>query len=146
MQSIQVNAYQYLMLTLSNKESLVFYSPELNNNAPVLFTADSDLVGAQVPFIGVQNPPIVTSPHHGSEANANAYTTVTSWFKHLDSPPLWIRSDSKSRTRPGNSYLRQANRICTLCNDGKDAKQFIEIDTHNSQWVKTAKTRACSCK
>lgn len=65
---------QWLALTVSNQESLVFWSPTTEQHPGVLFTADSDLANAGMP--SQLSSAIVTAPHHGSEANANAYSAV----------------------------------------------------------------------
>jgi hypothetical protein len=36
---------------------------------------------------------------------------------------IWVRSDCKSRTRPGPSYRKQSIRFCTLCRGAIHAKQ-----------------------
>jgi hypothetical protein len=64
----------FLALTTSNRKSLVFWA-DLDDCPGVLFTADSDLRDVhQLPDL---TGAIITAPHHGSEANANAYSKVS---------------------------------------------------------------------
>jgi hypothetical protein len=58
----------YLALTTTNLESLVFWAPS-NKGTGVLFTDDSDLTDITLPNL---KGAVVTAPHHGSDANAAA--------------------------------------------------------------------------
>jgi len=95
-------ALQYLALTRANKQSLVFISPSNEKEPAALFTADSDLNFSQpIPW---SNGMIITAPHHGSENNANAYAQfIKGTSRNLYA--VWVRSDGRFKTRPGNSNL-----------------------------------------
>jgi len=139
----EIEALFFLALTTANKESLVFYSPENENEPPVLFTADSDLSCSL--STSPDRSPIVTSPHHGAEANANAYKVVSTWLRHIVSP-IWVRSDCKSKARPGNTFKNQLVKNCTLCNCGTNPKQTVKFHSRLGHWHVTKGTRRCSCK
>jgi len=141
-----VSALFYLALTKANRESLVFYAPEgeRENTPGVLFTADSDL-GSGLRHI--QKPAtnlVVTSPHHGSESNRLAYMTVAKWVSPDE--VIWVRSDGRSKSRPGPSYKSQPRRICTLCNPPVTPKAVVRLHANRARWQRTHGTRWCSCK
>jgi len=143
---VNISALLYLALTTANRESLVFYAPEqANNNCPsVLFTADSDLA---CKLTHVQKPIkniIVTAPHHGSEANRSAYTEVTNWIEA--DKVIWVRSDSRSKKRPGDTFKGQLKRLCTLCNPPTGPKSTIRLHAVKSHWQRTRGTGWCLCK
>jgi hypothetical protein len=136
------SALEYLALTTVNRESLVFQTAPDEHRVQVLFTADSDLSFSQnIPW---SDGMIVTAPHHGSEANSSAYARFTSETKknlHV----IWVRSDGRSRNRPGTSYLRvRGDRFCTLCRGGHSSKQHIRFCESSNRW-KRRSTTACSC-
>jgi hypothetical protein len=140
---------KYLALTASNKESLVFWSPPANSQPGVLFTADSDLNGAKLsPLL---QGSIATAPHHGSEANAPAYTTVTrvAGLSTL-STMTWVRSDGRFRNRPGRTYRALSSRkICTICQLGaglSSPKQAICLFSRKGAWTRLGSTRSCTCR
>jgi len=139
----QWSALMYLALTVSNRQSLVFYSQVSNNEPGILFTADSDLsFSEKIPW---HSGMIITAPHHGSESNARAYER----FKmetHQEIPTIWVRSDGRFRTRPGPSYLQVSpNRFCTLCRGSPHTKQNIRFMLYRGRW-KSVATRKCNCK
>jgi len=108
-----------LYLTAINKESLVFrYNDPDNTN--VLFTADSDLHFFKSP-INLKKYSIVTAPHHGADTNNAAYAKISG--KEL----IYIRSDRHQEDRPGEGYLMQAKRYCTVCKTN-GPKQKISIN------------------
>lgn len=135
----------FLALTVANKESLVFFSPPGNNHPGVMFTADSDLANLTIP--SNLDYAITTAPHHGSEANANAYRAVQS---AKCSSITWIRSDGRYRQRPGASYLHlKSRRLCTLCRckAGSQApKQVVHLYSRSGRWVRHRSSQLCSCK
>ncbi|KMQ51966.1 hypothetical protein CHISP_1221 [Chitinispirillum alkaliphilum] len=143
--AINIDALQFLSLSTANKESLVFYSPENKSEPAVLFTADSDLNFKLPAYLPRRGPIIVTSPHHGSEHNRNAYYVVNGWL-NSGLFPIWIRSDCKSRNRPGTSLKKQQNRCCTLCNCGTHPKNTVKLHSRKGCWQRTKGTRWCSCK
>ena len=138
-----ISALSFLALTVSNKQSLVFYSPESEEEPSILFSADSDLAFS-MPNNKPSRVPIITSPHHGSEDNANAYSSVSSWLNNLEA--IWVRSDCKSKKRPGETYNQQKKRICTLCNSGENTKQTVKLHSVCGNWKLTPGTRHCSWK
>lgn len=131
----------YLYLTMANRESLVFFSPEEEENPAVLFTADSDLE-FNLPNLPPKNPLIVTSPHHGSESNKDAYTKVNKWLNR--NTAIWVRSDCKSKKRPGKTYLSQSERYCTLCNTSTSKLQAVALDSQPKKGWHT-RNNQCSC-
>lgn len=135
-----------LALTISNKESLVFWSPQTTDGHPgILFTADSDLKYAKLPKVDEFHSAIVTAPHHGSEANANAYAEVKKAAKTHYPSITWIRSDGDFQ-RPGKSYLDQniTKRFCTLCRSSKTPKTVF-LSSSKSGWNPLNGTASCSC-
>lgn len=144
--SQQLSALMYLVLTIDNRESLVFHAPErLNDNVPaVLFTADSDLAFNLNHVSQPSSNVVVTAPHHGSENNTSAYQTILYWAKQSD--VLWVRSDCRSKSRPGSSFKSQPKRTCTLCNSSSAPKGAVRLHANRSRWQRTRGTRWCSCK
>jgi hypothetical protein len=138
---------EFLALTVSNKESLVFWSPPAEHHPGVLFTADSDLANAVIPP-GLDNA-IVTSPHHGSEANSNAYSAVAAAMNG-SSPITWVRSDGRYKSRPGSSYLNlTSRRLCTLCRrptGSPTTKQTVHLYSRGGVWTRHGSSQVCSCK
>lgn len=138
----------FLALTVSNKQSLVFWSPPADQHPGVLFTADSDLAGCRLPsqFRGA----LATAPHHGSEANAQAYRIVASAAQQFDSTITWIRSDGRSRKRPGSTYLTiPSRRLCTICRCNSSfstSKQTVQLFSRQGSWVRHADTSMCVCR
>jgi hypothetical protein len=138
---------RFLALTVSNRESLVFWSPPNATIHPgVLFTADSDLSGITLPSSSDLKGAIVTAPHHGSEANAAAYAAIGRGAVRDASSITWVRSDGQYRTRPGKTYLKSpGNRLCTLCRNSNNVpKSAVRLHAHNGKW--TSSSRVCSCK
>jgi hypothetical protein len=138
---------RYLALTVSNKESLVFWSPPTEHHPGVLFTADSDLVDVHLP--PQLNGAIVTAPHHGSEANENAYDVVANASN--GSPSItWVRSDGRYRSRPGNTYLGlAARRFCTICRcagGSSTTKQTVRLYSRGGAWIRHRGTSVCQCQ
>ncbi len=141
----KISALQYINLTIENRGSLVFYSPENNVEPAVLFTADSDLNFA-LPNISPQKTAIITSPHHGSESNANVYGTVQKWVSKLN---IWVRSDCRCKSRPGQTFKNQTNKYCTICNLGNNSfilRNIVEFSVSNGVWSPSASLRKCICK
>jgi hypothetical protein len=126
--------FQALTLTRINKESLVFMY--VNGSQPnVLFTADSDLTFSKKK-IQLKDQSIVTSPHHGAEANKGAYKKI------LGNDLYFVRSDQSQIKRPCPEYTSQKNRYCTICRN-KGPKQKVTLSY--SQNVMTTSAKACSC-
>jgi hypothetical protein len=136
------SALEYIALTTSNKQSLVFLSPADDKEPAVLFTADSDLSFSQC--IDWTAGMIVTAPHHGSEANRHAYDRFTEeTSKKFD--VIWVRSDGRFRDRPGNSYLNvHGCRFCTLCRGSNLDKQDVRLIVDQGRWIPYS-TRRCCC-
>lgn len=133
-----------LALSVSNRESLVFWSPPIEDQPGVLFTADSDLAGVNLP--SQLDHAIVTAPHHGSEANANAYNTVQQAVQSNFPSIKWVRSDGNYKSRPGETYLSLSQRFCTLCRGSSTNKQPVHLFSQNNMWVNNQATRICSCQ
>jgi len=135
------SALQFLALTTSNKRSLVFLSPADDEKPAVLFTADSDLAFSQpIPWTSGM---IVTAPHHGAEANKNAYERFARESGEDD--VIWVRSDGRFKARPGRSYLNaKGSRFCTLCRGSNAPKQDVRLILDSKRWTPVF-TRRCSC-
>lgn len=141
-----INVLRWLSLTQANRESLVFYAPERDGKVPpVLFTADSDLAFGLSKVRRPTMSPIVTAPHHGSDANAKAYKEVNAWLG-TDLIPIWVRSDMRSRTRPGVEYKKQIHRLCTICNRAKAPKTAVKLDATSGKWQIKGNIGWCTCK
>lgn len=139
----------WLALTVANRESLVFWSPPATGHPGVLFTADSDLKGAQLPQ--QLDGCIATAPHHGSEANANAYAVVTTAAaQNAALPIVWVRSDGRYRNRPGSTYLGLASsRFCTICRAPGERwtdTQAVHLYSSGGEWKPNPPSRMCSCQ
>jgi hypothetical protein len=136
-----------LALTVANRESLVFWSPQTKHEPGVLFTADSDLEGMSLP--SELNKSIVTAPHHGSESNSSAYRAV-SRSQNGSSSIIWVRSDGRYRSRPGNTYMNLGNRrFCTLCRQpcgGSTLKQAVRFFSRGGVWIPHPASVECSCQ
>ena len=140
------SALEYLALTTANRESLVFQAPSTGRDAPVLFTADSDVSFSQ--SIGWKDGMIITAPHHGSEANAGAYQRFDRETTN-GTQATWVRSDGRYTSRPGKSYLKaRGNRFCTLCRGSQFPKQDVCLSVFcsvfSTKWH-SGTTRRCSC-
>lgn len=143
----QITALQYLSLTVSNQQSLVFLGFEEENRPGVLFTADSD-INFKIQHQTHSLPMIVTAPHHGSEANNKAYTTVTQWHNNSDFI-IWVRSDGKYKSRPGNSFITVGRqKLCTICRPPNHPKQAVKLSSQkgSAQWVWEQGVRTCKCQ
>ena len=136
-----LTALQYLSLTVVNEESLVVAAPADDESSGVLFCADSRLAfGQRLPErIGV-----CTAPHHGAESAAAAYGRIDR--EHcLTSNATFVRSDSRTRSRPGPTYcLRQERKLCTVCRS-QAAKQRVTLYVHRGQWRRGNGVRLCNC-
>jgi hypothetical protein len=135
----------FLALTTSNRKSLVFWA-DLDDCPGVLFTADSDLRDVhQLPDL---TGAIITAPHHGSEANANAYSEVSKHLGGSQANITWVRSDGRFRKRPGQSYLSApGRRICTICRTcAGQPKQAVRLLMRRRRWVRERGVRLCSCQ
>lgn len=137
-----------LALTTANRESLVFWSPGTSACPGVLFTADSDLKRVSLPGAGLAGA-IVTAPHHGSEANAHAYSAVYNALHQSAHSLTWVRSDGRYRTRPGPAYRQIGGRkFCTLCRHDSatsTSKQAVILNCCNGAWTQHQSTALCTC-
>jgi hypothetical protein len=138
----------HLALSVSNRESLVFWSLPTKYHPGVLFTADSDLAGASLP--AQLDGAIVTAPHHGSDSNAHAYQAVTAAAQNGRSRVTWVRSDGRFRSRPGIGYLGLASRrLCTLCRIGATGwtrHQTVRLYSRGGRWIRHRDSRLCTCR
>ena len=138
------SALEYLALTTSNRESLVFFSPSLGDDVAVLFTADSDLSFRQ--RIRWDHKMLITAPHHGSEENKYAYERFRQDTCSRISDVVWVRSDGKFKERPGPSYLSgPGTRYCTICCGCDSPKQNVRLVFRQGIWQPVS-TRKCCCK
>ena len=140
----------FLALTISNKESLVFWSLPTDQHPGVLFTADSDLARMRLPpQLQLQNA-ISTAPHHGSEANAAAYAAVAMIAQQSYSSITWVRSDGRYRSRPGQTYRGLSSpHLCTICRLGAgiaSTKQAVRLFSRGALWTRHRTTTTCSCQ
>lgn len=133
-----------LALTVANKQSLVFWSPKTYDFPGVLFTADSDLENTNLPDEYDFHNALVTSPHHGSDSNKPAYSQVNKAAGKNSNTITWIRSDCKSRKRPGATFRQQTHRYCTLCNYSPHQKQTIKLTFSRGAWIPNCCIK-CSC-
>ena len=137
-------ALEYLALTTSNKESLVFMSPSTNDTPAILFTADSDLSFKQK--IDWESKMLITAPHHGSKLNAYAYKRFKKDTNNKITDVVWVRSDMKSKRRPCELYLKApGKKYCTICRSCNLPKQNVRLIYKNNRWVPIS-TRECCCK
>jgi metallo-beta-lactamase superfamily protein len=132
----------YLTLTVSNRESLVFRSPQDAAAPGVLFTADSDLTfGDRAIKIGSDD--IISAPHRGSEHNATAYVVVDRLAAN-PSALRWVRSDCRFRGRPGQTYLaKQGQAMCTRCRGNSNPPQRVDLRGSGGTWTPRRSVRAC---
>lgn len=130
----------HLALTPVNKESLVLWAS--TDECPgVLLTADSDLRGIHLPSA---NGPIITAPHHGSEANKWAYQAIA---QSGICEPIWVRSDGRSKRRPCAEYLKApGSKMCTVCRNSERPKQAVLLHEMGGKWIRSRYTRPCSCR
>lgn len=71
---------------------------------------------------------IVTTPHHGAEANKQAYNRFQQECGRVT--VNWVRSDCRSKRRPGNAFMSvRGSRFCTICRGTTKRKTPIEF--HN---------------
>lgn len=134
----------FLALTVSNRQSLVFWSPPTNQHPGVLLTADSDLSRLRLP--SQLTDAVATAPHHGSEANANAYSAVATVAQQHSPSITWVRSDGRYRSRPGPTYLSlSSRRFCTLCRGVSFSKQAVHLFAQAGLWT-PQDTRPCQCR
>ena len=152
--TVRISSLKYLYLTEYNEKSLVFLAPEDSNRPGVLFTADSDFK-----LFDIQHPSptlsmIVTTPHHGSEENENAYKKINGWHKNPSSL-IWVRSDQRNnilkKGRPGNSFLSvSGQKLCTICHPpSNQTKQVVKLSHSQSglvKWFWDSNVRTCQCK
>ena len=132
----KITNLEYLALTRINKESLVFYSPLVENLVDgILFSADSDYSFSQPVPQSLGKNPIITVPHHGSKSNEIAYGS-SQLRSYVNNPKTTlVRSDGKYSKRPGNIY-KSLNLIkyCTRCN-GYTTWQSIVLIPSNHSWI-----------
>lgn len=126
-----------LALSVANRESLVFVS-QAEGEPSVLFSADSNLENVQIPVVNNSDEFLVTSPHHGSEANKCVYGLF------IKNQPTWARSDMKSKRRPCAEYKNQTKKFCTLCNRVSSHKTALIFSSNANTW--STSNSSCVCK
>jgi hypothetical protein len=134
--------FERLALTTVNKEGLVLYSPADPRSPGVLFCGDSDLFGMHP---RLRPDDLVTVPHHGAEANRGAYAVIANAVGGDSSSLTWVRSDSRSRHRPGPTFLQEKGRkFCTICKGGS-SKQAIVFHAAGGHWLTLPDRTGCTC-
>ena len=147
--SKRLSALEYLSITRSNRESLVFYSPSSNGSGDVLFSADSDFSFQQIIPIHPDNS-IITAPHHGSEDNKNAYSRLKSGDRItggcITRKTIIVRSDGRSSKRPGSAYKSLVSKkICTLCRHPDTEGQNVIFLSAKYGWKRKNGMSWCHC-
>ena len=143
---VRVSPYRTLFarlaLTTVNKESLVLYSPSDHTSPGVLFCADSDLQRVSLPL---RARDLVTAPHHGADANKEAYKAVSVSLP-ASASLTWVRSDCRTTTRPCPVYTKSlaGRRFCTVCRTGPP-KQPVILIGRRSVWARHPQLRSCQC-
>jgi hypothetical protein len=138
------NLLDFLALTTSNCESLVFFVQPTDEHPAVLFTADSDLRDINLKVLDLKSA-IITAPHHGSENNAYAYKQVANEVYPYENSLIWVRSDGRFSSRPGHSFLSAPGiHYCTICCDSRRQKQPVILESIKCQWISCSKK--CSCQ
>lgn len=138
-------ALEYLALSMSNRQSLVFHSPSSSNAPAVLFSADSNFEFKQP--ISWSNGMIITASHHGSNSNSNCYLRYENEsLEDLNS--IWVRSDGCFRSRPGPWYLKipSTQRYCTRCSPDFKSPQNVEFKANKSEWQPFSNVCTCGQK
>lgn len=148
-----VSTLYYLYLSTINKESLVFYSPDEDDGAGVLFCADSNFSfnQKQSSLNFLDSSFLITVPHHGSRHNSDVYEILNEYID-FDSRTLFVRSDDNrygsDRARPCNDFLDipKARRICTHCRHPESTQgQTIKLTSFNGKWVPDEKSKLIWC-
>jgi hypothetical protein len=135
-------ALQFLSLTLSNSQSLVFFAPQEKEGPPVLFSADSDFSFQQA--IPWSEGMIITAPHHGAESSARVYERFLREAPRFVKP-TWVRSDGRIQSRPGPSFLTaHGTRHCTLCRNPHSRKRRVRLASRAGQFVPIS-SATCTC-
>ena len=146
-----VKIYQpiVMLLTRTNRESLVFLSKHIEDHPAVLFSADSNFDFGLPP---VTDGMIITAPHHGSSSNNRLAVELAKLNTYQF---LWIRSDgrlssiSKSQganwSRPASWYTALADvHACTHCNDAT-VIQNVHAKVISGRWKLYSATKKCRC-
>lgn len=124
----------HLSLSDINKFSLV-YMYQKEGVPEVLFSADSDL-HFYPQQVTLKDNSIVTAPHHGSSANDSAYKKISG------TNLIFVRSDRSQQKRPGQGYIGQQNKYCTVCRN-QTQKQKVELNNKGLSF--TTNARVCTC-
>ncbi len=150
---------RYLYLSSANKESLMFYSPEDNNDGSnVIFTADSVFYNLNITKLKKQlssifinsKSIIITAPHHGSEANDTVYDFLEKEriYENIYHT-IWVRSDGPSviyyDIRPCERYKKLSKKYCTRCNI-TTTKYTPKFKLVSGYWQEINGTPMCQCK
>ena len=134
---------QQLYLTAINVRSLVFKFSD-GGHPEILFCADSNLsfTAKTQPITLIANS-LVTAPHHGAATCDEAYDCIAG------SDLIYVRSDEGRAGNPGkDGFLKQANRYCTICRQGKTKRQKkkLEVEVLYTGCVPPTVTgRRCEC-
>lgn len=112
-----LNALYMATVSAINVEALVFKFG-IADQPNVLFSSDSDFSFTARP-ISLRQASIVTAPHHGSETCSCAYRLFQG------SNLIYVRSDKSQMRRPGQTFMNQANRYCTICRNKGPARKVV---------------------
>jgi hypothetical protein len=127
--------FALLHLTTINRQSLVFRY-DTSGSPSILFTADSDLAFV-TDKIRLPKDSIVTAPHHGASDNDGAYSRIAG--ENL----IYVRSDQSQAKRPGDAYVGQKIRYCTICRN-LNRKKRVALSVHE-KGTKFLEGNKCIC-
>ena len=163
-----ISPITYLFFTQSNRQSLMFFSPQTNNDGSnILFTADNTLPKPTLSWKFLTEYSllfenafktfesfIVTAPHHGSNdiVHKYVYDTLNDLHKEKLTPIIWVRSDGPSsgksyKSRPAKKYIQLIKKFCTRCNTLSETEfQTPKFETISGCWQEVKETLECQCK
>ncbi|MFE3897193.1 MULTISPECIES: MBL fold metallo-hydrolase [unclassified Priestia] len=142
--------YQYA-LSKVNKESIVLLAKEDR----LLISSDSDFSACNyIPSSKSDSHVLITSPHHGSFYNSEAFERIDKYLKDTKSNGIWIRTDS-GHISMGDNFPRIQSKLkyCVNCYswDIKRKRKAIIAKGANlieaelkGKWI--IKEKNCSCQ
>lgn len=140
-------ALEFLCLTKANVESLVFYAYNEDHSAGVLFCADSNFSFQQsLDFLSDCQNLIVTTPHHGAEANKIVYQKLA---PYINPNTIFVRSDTRQSAtnrnpRPCTDFKNLTySKYCTICY-AQITKQNVILNYTSGAWYPN-NTTDCIC-
>lgn len=142
--------------TKINRRALVFCLVGTDSRPPVLFSSDSDYAFAirHPGRICWQDGMLITTPHHGANANVRLSELFKKQRSGQGVPSVWVRSDmpqgALNTTRPSIWYRKlpaSAQRYCTICSLPNAQYQTLHLAVVQGSWSiapgRTAQT--CQC-